>query len=370
MSVRLADEPTMVQRLLQHIDAASTDLSEAVWREPTIHYTDPGRLAAEVQVMRRTPIPFCPSAALPEAGSYIAGTAAMTPLLAVRGNDGVARVFRNACRHRGAQVAEGHGCKAALSCPYHGWTYGLDGRLRGIPHEHGFPGVDKAEHSLVPVHAVEAHGMVFVSQDAPIDQADIDVIPDLLGPEWRLIGAGEAEIAVNWKIVTEGVLEGYHIRATHPETFFPRQYDNINVIETFGRNSRVTYPFQAIERLRDLPQAEQRTGGVLTHVYHLFPNAAVATFPTHRVLTMFDPVAVDRTRTVSYTLTMRADAEDERTKVAKGRNFVADGTAEDNAVQLAVQRGLAARANDHFTFGLFEGAIRHLHANLAEAIDG
>lgn len=369
MSTALADEPTVIARVLAHIDAETTDLGEGVWREPVANYLSPERFEGELRVMRRTPTPFCPSIALPEAGSYVARDAAMTPILAVRGQDGKVRAFRNACRHRGAQLmADGSGCKAALTCRYHAWTYSLDGALRGVPHEHGFPGLDKSRHGLVPVGCVELNGIVFVTQDGGATP-DPDEIPDMFGPEWRLIGAGEQAIDTNWKVVTEGVLEGYHIRATHPETFYPRQYDNLTLVEPFGRrNTRVTFPYQAIERLRAAPREQQKTSGVLTHVYHLFPNASVATFPTHRSLTIFEPAGIDRTRTVSYTLVNRPDDDSQRTAIQKGRDFVTEGVNEDRDVQLAVQRGFATRANEVLTFGLFEGGIRRLHQHLAEAL--
>src|SRR6185503_19717608 len=169
MTATLADEPTMVGRLLDHIDHQTTDLSEGVWREPVAHYTDPGRLQAEVtRVLRRTPTPFCPSAALPQIGSYVAREVAGIPLVVVRGNDGQVRAFRNACRHRGMQVASGTGCARALVCRYHGWTYNLEGRLRHIPHEAGFPGFDKEAHPLVPVTASERFGLVLLTQDEPV----------------------------------------------------------------------------------------------------------------------------------------------------------------------------------------------------------
>ena len=65
------------------------------------------------------------------------------------------------------QVASGTGCTRAFTCRYHGWTYNLEGRLRHIPHEAGFPGFDKEAHPLVPVTAVERMGLVFVTQDEP-----------------------------------------------------------------------------------------------------------------------------------------------------------------------------------------------------------
>ena len=163
----LADDATVVQRILDHIDNKTTDLSESSWREPVENYRSPARFAAEREmVLRRLPIPFCPSAALTEPGAYVARDAAQTPILAVRGNDGEVRAFRNACRHRGTQLASGSGCEKAFVCPYHGWTYGLDGALRHVPHEHGFLGLDKGARGLVPVACVERNGVVFVSQDA------------------------------------------------------------------------------------------------------------------------------------------------------------------------------------------------------------
>ncbi len=110
-------------------------------------------------MFRRTLTPFCPSAALAEIGAYVARDAALTPIVAIRGADGVARAFRNACRHRGVQLVDGTGCKKALTCRYHGWTYGLDVRLRGIPDDYGFPGLDKTTHGLVPVTCIKGGGL-------------------------------------------------------------------------------------------------------------------------------------------------------------------------------------------------------------------
>jgi phenylpropionate dioxygenase-like ring-hydroxylating dioxygenase large terminal subunit len=370
MTVQLADEASITDRILEHIDAKSTDLSDGVWREPVAHYLSQDRFAAEIeQVLRRTPTPFCPSAALAETGAYVARDAALTPVVAIRGADGVARAFRNACRHRGVQLVDGTGCKKALTCRYHGWTYGLDGRLRGIPDDYGFPGLDRTTYGLVPVTCIEHGGLVFVSQDKSDATSDASEMPTLFGDDWRLYSTATQEVEANWKIVAEGFLEGYHIRSTHQDTFYPLQYDNLNVIESFGRNSRISFPYRRIEKLRNVPRDERRTVGMLTHVYHLFPNVMLSTFPTNRLMTVLEPLAVDRTRLVTYTLSNQITAEDGRTAVAQGRDFVTAGAAEDREMACAEQRGLATRANDHFTFGLFEGAIRHFHQNLAAIIE-
>jgi phenylpropionate dioxygenase-like ring-hydroxylating dioxygenase large terminal subunit len=369
MTAALADDSTVIARLVTHVDRKTTDLSEGVWLEPVEHYVSRERFDAEIKVMRRTPTPFCPSAALPEVGSYLARDAALTPIVAVRSNDGKVRAFRNACRHRGVQLVDGAGCKKALTCRYHAWTYALDGELRGVPHQHGFPGLDKTTHGLVLVNTVEKHGIVFVTQDAQgiLDHSEADVVPDYFDADWRLLSTVELNFDFNWKIFVDGLLEGYHIRSTHADTFYPRQYDNINVVEFFGRNCRVSYPYRSIEKLRDQSPADRRAVGVLTQLNHLFPNVSVATFPTHMTMAVIEPVAVDRCRLVTFTLSNRNDQDG---AVQKGRDFVTAGTVEDREMASAIQRGLGARANDVFTFGLFEGGSRHFHSNLAAAIEG
>ncbi|MDP6953630.1 MAG: Rieske (2Fe-2S) protein, partial [Alphaproteobacteria bacterium] len=158
---RLLNDADLIERIFHHIDNKSTDIGDVVWREPVESYTSRERFDAEIALLRKLPVPFCPSAALPEAGSYIARTAALTPLLVVRGDDGVVRAFRNACRHRGMPVAEGEGCVRGFNCPYHAWAYGLDGSLNFIPAADGFPDVDKESHGLVAVKAEEKFGIVF-----------------------------------------------------------------------------------------------------------------------------------------------------------------------------------------------------------------
>ena len=366
----LLDDQAIIARILSHIDRSSTDLSAAVWHEPVEHYTSQAHYEAELtQVFRRMPTVFCPSAALPEVGSYMARDVALMPLLVVRGEDGVVRAFRNSCRHRGVQVLEGTGCKKAMTCRYHAWTYDLQGRLRAIPDEEGFPGLDKSQHGLLPVHSTEQGGLIYVTQDgAPTLDRALDALPDFSKATWRYVQTTEQDFDANWKIVAEGFLEGYHIRSTHRDTFFPRQYDNINVIEAFGCNSRVTFPYRNIERLREVPAEQHKLGGTVTQVYHLFPNIMIATFPTHVTISVLEPLSKERTRLVTHTLSTMLDKEEDRDTVERRIAFVNAGSKEDREVACSAQKGLSTGANRVFTFGLFEGAIRHLHMNLAQSM--
>jgi len=377
----LMSDASVVERIFDHIEHATTDLSAQTWREPVAHYRSPERFALELErVLRRWPTPFCPSAALPDVGSYVARDAAGIPLLAVRGRDGRARVFRNACRHRGTQVVSSSGCARAFTCPYHGWTYGLDGELGHVPHEYGFPGLDKRARGLVAVDTIERHGLVFAKQDA--GSADVyvagafeETLEELEAPlidsSYRLSerGSGVREVEANWKILIEGFLEGYHIRATHQETFYPVQFDNLNVVETFGSNSRIAYPYRAVHKPRGVAPDERAAEGVLTYLYHFFPNVVIATFIGRIVVIAVEPISVGSSLLVTYSLTNRSQDDPGQAALQRGGELVNLGAAEDRAMACSVQRGLASGANEYLEFGLFEGAIAHFHSFLDWAID-
>ena len=134
--------------------------------------------------------------------------------------------------------------------------------MRHIPHAEGFPGLDKSQHGLAPLPAIERHGLVFVSQAQTPAPADFAGLPELVSPGQQLYATSARETQANWKIVLEGFLEGYHIRATHPESFFPYGFDNLNVIEQIGPHSRVTFPFRRIEKLAAVPPAQRRVLGL------------------------------------------------------------------------------------------------------------
>ena len=369
----LLNDAELVERIFAHIDGKSTDKGTSVWREPAVNYSSPERFAAELEVLRRVPMAFCPSAALPEPGSYIARTTVGTPLLLVRGSDGIVRGFRNACRHRGMKVEEGEGCKRAFSCPYHAWTYGLDGSLRHIPGEDGFPDLDKAAHGLVPVAAVhEKGGLVFVTQDDPLSDGALPDVPDLLPADYVLFNKLEFDDKANWKLIGETSMEGYHIKALHNQSFFPYGYDNLNVVELHGCNSRIVFPFRRIEKLRQLPREQWNVQGRLTDVHQLFPNTHVSFLSSHAMLIILEPVSPTDTHWVVYQLAPKVkDGKPLDLEEAKrDANFVQDaGLTEDRAAARAIQEGLATRANSHFTFGHYEQAIGHFHRHLTAHVD-
>ena len=364
----LMDDQQVAEKLLHHIANKTTDRTDRLWHEPVDHYRSADRFQRELRVLRNASVPFCASASIAKPGDYIARDAAGIPLIAVRGDDGKARVFRNACRHRGMPVAEGSGCARAFACRYHGWTYRLDGGLRHIPHEDGFPGLDKTAHGLREVPSVERHGLLFVCQDgeARLPEA-IDAIAGRITDQHREFNRIERPLDCNWKIIVETFLEGYHIKAAHKQTFYPFGYDNTVLIEHFGRNSRVVFPFQRIEAQRNKAPNDRQVIGNVTMVYHLFPNTVLVVLSHHLNLVVVEPIDAGRSIMRFYSLAHDA-VSDERAR--KDVAFVDQtGTAEDREIACAIQRSIDSGANEHFTFGQFEGAISHFHAILAAALE-
>ena len=380
-TVSVADDAEIVRRILAHIDAGTTDEGDA-WREPVENYLNQTRFTAELEMLRSFPSVYLPSAAIHNPGDHAERVTFGVPLFAVRGRDGRARVFRNSCRHRGMALVEGPGCAHALVCRYHGWTYRLDGSLSHVPHADAFPDLDIPTRGLVEVDSREVDGLIVIGPlQSPTSRHQADVAMagladgspwrDKLLPANRLVAVRPTLRPMNWKVLVEQFLEGYHIRSTHKDTFYPIQYDDLNVVEAFGPNSRITFPYKNIERLRDRPESTWIVDHRVTYVYHLFPNVMFATFPNQVLVITIDPIDIDHTTVTIYAMVtpdvakhVSANPED----AAGARNLLNEGGVEDNEMSEGVQRGLHAGANTFVEFGMHESAIGRFHANLDDRL--
>ena len=368
----LLDDNQIIDRIFSHIDNKTTDLGSEVWREPVKNYVDQERFNKEIKLLRSQPVPFCPSSALPEKGSYVSRIAAGTPILVTRDEENNVNAFINACRHRGMQVASGSGCKKSFICPYHGWTYGLKGENRNIPGSDGFPGIDPLKHGLKQVNAIEKGGIVYVCQDAEISKNFIDEALDYFADEQVLIHQSEIKDEANWKILHETLLEGYHIKTLHKDTFFPYGLDNINVVENYGQNSRVIFPFKRIEKLRDVDPGSRVIDGTITSVYSLFPNVSISVLSKHTNLVILEPISPSRSKWVIYTLINKSNKKGTLSKedAMRDAKFVGNtGQDEDREAARAIQETLNTKANDHLIFGYFEKAIVNFHSHLTKYLD-
>ena len=379
----VADDAEIVRRILAHIDAGTTDQGDD-WREPVENYVNPIRFTAELETLRSYPSVYLPSAAIPNAGDHAERVSLGVPLFAIRDRDGRARVFRNACRHRGMALVEGQGCAHALVCRYHGWTYRLDGSLSHVPHAEAFPDLDMPTRGLVEVDSREVDGLIVIgplqsSTDSRRQETDAAMAALADGSPWRdkllpadrLVAIRPTVRAMNWKVLVEQFLEGYHIRSTHKDTFYPLQYDDLNIVEAFGPNTRITFPYRNIDRLRDRPESTWTVDHRVTYVYHLFPNAMLVTFPNQLLLITIDPIDVDHTTVTIHAMVTPEVAEYLSTNPETAddpRSLLNAGGMEDNEMSEGVQRGLHAGANTFLEFGRNESAIGRFHATLDERL--
>ena len=152
-----------------------------------------------------------------EVGARFAAWAGDVPVLVVRTDDGL-RAFLNVCRHRGSLLVEGDGAQASIQCPYHAWTYGLDGSLRAAPRSEREPDFDGSELSLVPLLLESWGPFLFVNPDenAPPLAETLGPLPELLSVDELVFRSrDDYELAANWKIGCENYLECYHCPVAH-----------------------------------------------------------------------------------------------------------------------------------------------------------
>lgn len=264
-----AGEIELLKKLLNYIDTGTTALAPEIWQNPVDAYTCPERHKAEEQALfRRRPLVMGLSCDWPKAGAWRTDDYAGVPILIVRANDGKLRAFLNVCRHRGAKVAQGCGNSATFTCPYHGWTYGADGRLRGLPEEHtSFPDVRPNRQGLTPLPLAEKYGMVWVLPTPalggePATDLDIDLWLGGMGADlahWRLDGyhfhAKHVQYEeMNWKILVDTFHESYHFGFLHKTSLDGILVHNVSDFEPYAENFRLTYgrpkPPACAKRLR------------------------------------------------------------------------------------------------------------------------
>ena len=205
-------------RILDLLDRTRDD-----YTLPQAFYTDADVYEFDVSaVFSRSWVMIGFEAELPEPGSAMAVTIGRNPVVVVRGRDGVIRGFHNTCRHRGSQIcADGHSRSVKLMCPYHKWTYELDGSLIGAPRMP--PDFRPRDHALRPVPVELLAGCIYIalSNEAPDFSPFRAAVAPLLAP-YKMTDAKVAFESTlvekaNWKLVMENARECYHCGACHPE---------------------------------------------------------------------------------------------------------------------------------------------------------
>ncbi|MFC7655886.1 aromatic ring-hydroxylating dioxygenase subunit alpha [Pseudonocardia benzenivorans] len=182
-------ELALMDEIADLLARGTTAMAPDVGRVGAADLVGPERTSAEQRLFTDRPLVVAPAAAIPRPGDFVADEIVGIPLLVVRGDDGVARVLLNACRHRGNLVCqEPSGNRRVFSCEYHAWTYDRQGRCRSVVDRVGFAGLGEADTSLVAFPAEERHGLIWTRLAAG---ADLDVAA-WLGPDLDAELAGYA----------------------------------------------------------------------------------------------------------------------------------------------------------------------------------
>ncbi|HEX7112503.1 MAG TPA: SRPBCC family protein [Mizugakiibacter sp.] len=274
---------------------------------------------------------------LAEPGDHVVEAIAGTPVLLVRGQDGVLRAFPNVCRHRAGPLAlcNGKGARA-LHCKYHGWTYTLEGRLRSAPEMQGAADFRVEDIRLPPLRVHEWQGLVFVAlrEDVPAFAAVYGGIAERIAPidlaAMRFHRRDSYEVACNWKVYVDNFLEGYHLPHVHPglsRVLDYRVYDT----ELFDWHSLQSSP---------LRNSSDIYGDGRAYYYFVYPNVMLNIMPgrlqTNRIL----PLGPDRCR-VEFDYYYAQD-EAAQARIVADASFSDEVQREDIAICEAVQKGLAS----------------------------
>ncbi len=322
---------------------------------PSGYYNDADVLAAEKRnVFARTWQLVGRADQVREPGSFFTSSIADEPLLIVRGNDGEVRAMSNVCRHRAGPVAKGEGKRNVLPCGYHGWTYGLDGRLLKTPEMDGVECFDRDAMSLPRFRVESWNDLLFVNLDlhaAPLC--------DFLGDLARTTFAGKLAarknwyVGCNWKVYVDNYLEGYHIPIVHPGLFREIDYPNYRT-ETRANYSIQHAPLKRPDRIR------MTEGATEAEYFWVYPNLMLNVYPDNFSTNLIVPVGHDRTLTI-FEWYFR-DPESAKPEIEETIKFSDEIQMEDIEICEAVQRGLNSSTYSTGRYSpVRENGVHHFH---------
>jgi choline monooxygenase len=359
----LAEETYAATR--RPVESARTLLPEA-YRDAAFHALEQERVFATSWVG----VTFAERVAEP--GQVVTATVAGQPIVLARDPAGTLRAFHNVCRHRGTQLVEEDCRLKRFRCPYHSWTYGLDGELLGAPL---FEGSDipadqreifdtshardfrRADHGLLPMPVERWAHLVFVNLDpraGPLADWLGDLPERLAGyrlEDTEVVREETYEVAANWKLVAENYMEYYHLPWVHPELVKTSRVEDHHRFQGPGMYCGMcTSPltrdpggtgWSSLPAVQDLGDDDAHSGRFIW----LFPNVALAVLPNHVFTMLVWPEGPGHTvehTTISVPRSgIGAAREDALNELARFWDVV---NREDIAIVERVQRGLASRA--------------------------
>jgi phenylpropionate dioxygenase-like ring-hydroxylating dioxygenase large terminal subunit len=361
------------RRLLDNLENNTSDWADSQVSLNAAVFCDSEVLARERKILfEKTPQPVAFSGEIPEPGCFLALQVLDVPVLLIRADDGELRAFINACAHRGAPVATGSGRTRSLVCPFHGWSYAINGTLRGRPETACFDTPEET-HSLSPLPVAEKYGIVVVAICAKVSQQAVTGALDEIGPElasfsferYRAIDRRQYEVSANWKLVNDLSLESYHFKTLHRDSVAQILAPNA-VVDTFGRHSRWAFPLQSIARLAE--QEESAWPSILqgSCTYTLYPGVMLIVNSLGAQMIRAEPGATPGESRVVYAgaCEPNSNADEARRAYEFGGDVF---SREDLPIAAACQSGIEARGAE-FPLGRNEPLLQFWHRLWYEAL--
>ncbi len=278
---------------------------------PAANYIDPARYAAELEaVWKGVPVIAAPSGLLPDPKSYHQVTIAGMPILLTRNKTGEVKAFANVCRHRGMKLCTSTRTEHAprIVCPYHAWTYDLDGKLVGLPRAETFPDLPKSQLGLLELPSREAGGLIWVGLDAE-KTYDFSTQTGELGEDLTALGLDKAylydhttfPVKANWKLVMDSMLDSYHVTRLHKDSLAQFSVDSENQIDRIGPHIRNAAHRSNFER-KLITRKHDELRWIMIFSYIGFPNGIIVVSPHYTSLGIVRPIAVDECAVDYYLL--------------------------------------------------------------------
>jgi phenylpropionate dioxygenase-like ring-hydroxylating dioxygenase large terminal subunit len=372
-----SESMALVKRALKHLDNKGTDQAASTWTQPIESYIDPDQYNREVdRLFKHLPLALALSLELPTPKSYKAMTVMETPLILVRGADGVARAFLNACRHRGAQLCKhGAGTAERFVCPYHAWQYDIQGKLTGLYGASTFGEVSAETHSLTELACAERAGLIWVmltpGESFKVDDwlGDFSTQLDTLNLDgWYLYDQRDIP-GPGWKVAWEGYLESYHHNTVHVNTVGKFTIGNLTLHDTYGPHQRIVFGRRSLSELPSQPETQWEPEQHIRRIHLGFPNLAISgVLGDHCLVSQVFPGPTPETTVTrqSVLAAKRPVTEAEKQATEAFSQIVLQAVRdEDYAIGAGVQAGLKSGANQAFTIGRNEPAVQHFHKTVA-----
>jgi choline monooxygenase len=345
-------------------DTLTTQAIERAFTAPSSWYTAPGFhdfdreavMAAHWQYVGH-------EAQVKNVGDHIVAHVAGEPLIVVRGKDMVLRAFYNVCRHRAGPLAlENGNCeRGVLQCKYHGWTYTLEGSLRGVPHWDRVDLFDKKDYGLTPINLETWQGLLFVNLSpaprpledtvagiaeriAPLDMTNLSFSRRVIYP-----------VKCNWKAYVDNYLEGYHVPIVHPELNKVLDYAQYRT-ETMAHYSLQYSPFKADADASMYGDAQQ------AFYYFVFPNMMLNIVGQRLQMNLVVPTGAQTCDVIFDYLYADTSSEAAQAQIEADFAYSEVVQREDEEICEQVQRGLSSRS---YTVGRYsvqrEEGVHHFH---------